>query len=410
MTSRETGPRRPLGPSLGAVDHSGALGLTPGGGSASTGPLRRLTLEGGRLGRALAGIPPLEAGAWGLAGAGRWRLGLGASGVRWLALGWIRWAPLRPSRPAGSGRAWGPQGLEAPGAAVLGAAAPRVARQGQVPLRRISKRGGSGALAPLVLVLVGLAPVAVALAGPGLPAARAVETTTLLRLLERKACPGCRLQDADLVLADLRDADLRKAQLQRANLSQAQLDGARLMGADLSFTSLQGASLRGADLRGAKLEGTDLRQSDLSGALLDPGAIGRAHWSQAQGLGPGALSYSQLHNAGVEAFQAGNWPEAERFFGEALRLQPQAKITWVARAISRGQQNKGPEASADFGYAATLYDQDGDSANAKELRQAAKDVSQPKNQPKGGNGIGSQILSGLSSLLPLAVQLLPKPF
>ena len=166
----------------------------------------------------------------------------------------------------------------------------------------------------------------------------------------------------------------------------------------------------GADLRGARLEGTDLRQSDLSGALLDPGAIGRAHWSQAQGLASESLSYSQLHNAGVDAFQAGNWPEAERFFGEALRQRPLAKITWVARAISRSQQNKGPEAAADFGYAANLYEQDGDSANAQQLRQAAKEVSQPKAQPKSGNGIGSQILSGLSSLLPLAVQMLPKPF
>ena len=96
--------------------------------------------------------------------------------------------------------------------------------------------------------------------------------------------------------------------------------------------------------------------------------------------------------------------EAERFFGEALRLRPEAKITWVARAISRGQQNKTQEAAADFGYAASLYEQEGDSANAKELRQAAKQVSKPKEPPKGGNGIGSQILSSLSSLLPLAVQ------
>jgi tetratricopeptide (TPR) repeat protein len=257
---------------------------------------------------------------------------------------------------------------------------------------------------------LGLLPLALALAGPGLPAARAAEAASLMRLLERKACPGCRLQDADLVLADLRDADLRQAQLQRANLSQAQLDGARLVGADLSFTSLQGASLRGADLRGARLEGTDLRQSDLRGALLDPGAIGRAHWRQAQGLAAEALSYNQLHNAGVEAFDAGNWPEAERLFGEALRQRPEAKITWVARAISRGQQNKAAEAAADFGYAAALYEQEGDSANANELRQAAKEMSQPRTQPKSGNGIGGQILSGLASLLPLAVQLLPKAF
>ena len=148
---------------------------------------------------------------------------------------------------------------------------------------------------PLRLGLLPLVLAPLVLLGPGLPAARAADTAVLMRLLERKACPGCRLQDADLVLADLRDADLRKAQLQRANLSQAQLDGARLMGADLSFTSLQGASLRGADLRGARLEGTDLRQTDLSGALLDPGAIARSHWDQAQGLPAEALKIGRAH-------------------------------------------------------------------------------------------------------------------
>ena len=57
-------------------------------------------------------------------------------------------------------------------------------------------------------------------------------------------------------------------------------------------------------------------------------------------------------------------------FGEALRLEPQAKISWVARAISRGQQNKFDQAAGDFNYAATLYAQDGDEANARRLRQA----------------------------------------
>ena len=133
----------------------------------------------------------------------------------------------------------------------------------------------------------------------------------LMRLLQGKSCPDCRLQDADLVHADLRDADLSNAQLQRANLSRARLDGAQLGGADLSFTSLQGASLRGADLRGARLEGTDLRHSDLSGAQLDAGALARTHWQEARGLAPEQLTYPQWHNAGVEAAVAGRHPDAE---------------------------------------------------------------------------------------------------
>ena len=126
----------------------------------------------------------------------------------------------------------------------------------------------------------------------------------LMRLLQGKSCPDCRLQDADLVHADLRDADLSNARLQRANLSRARLDGARLGGADLSFTSLQGASLRGADLRGARLEGTDLRYSDLSGAQLDAGALARTHWKEARGLAlrDGPWKLVQRPKAAVELY------------------------------------------------------------------------------------------------------------
>ena len=170
----------------------------------------------------------------------------------------------------------------------------------------------------------------------------------LIRLLESKNCRSCKLQDADLVHADLRDADLRQAQLQRANLGKARLDGAQLSGANLSFTSLTGASLRGADLRGARLEGTDLRQADLSGALLDPGALSRSHWQRATGIESIQLSYGELHNAGAEAAQQGRYPEAEQFFGEAIRKEPSAAISWVARGICSIEQGKTALAASDF--------------------------------------------------------------
>ena len=82
----------------------------------------------------------------------------------------------------------------------------------------------------------------------------------LIRLLQQRNCPDCRLEDVDLVHTDLRDADLRRAQLQRANLGQARLDGADLRKSNLQFTNLRGASLRGADLRGSTLYGTHHRQ------------------------------------------------------------------------------------------------------------------------------------------------------
>jgi tetratricopeptide (TPR) repeat protein len=236
------------------------------------------------------------------------------------------------------------------------------------------------------------------------------EEGAVMKLLERRQCPGCRLQDADLVWADLRDADLTGAKLQRANLSQARLDGAMLQGADLRFTSLQGASLRGADLRGAQLLGTDLRQSDLSGAQLDPGALERSHWQGAQGFESGVLSYAALHNAGVAAALAGRQPEAENFFGEALRQNPEAAITWLARGVSRADQGKQEDAQQDLNYAAALYARQGDGAEAQRIQEAARLVANAPNKKPTGNGMGGALLSGAVGLAqflaPLAMKAL----
>ncbi|KEF41727.1 MAG: hypothetical protein ER33_09760 [Cyanobium sp. CACIAM 14] len=245
--------------------------------------------------------------------------------------------------------------------------------------------------------------------------ASAANDGDLIRLLNQRHCPRCRLQDADLVHADLRDADLRGAKLQRANLSQARLDGARLAGADLSFTSLQGASLQGADLRGARLEGTDLRQSDLSGALLDPGALARSYWQEARGVGPAVLSYPELHNAGVTEALAQRFPQAERFFSEAIRLQPEAAISWVARGLARGEQGKNELAAQDLNYAASLYARSGDEQQAQQLTKAAAALLAPGKKGRQGNGMGGQLLQGAAgfaqAIAPLAMKfLLPLAF
>ncbi|MCP9798734.1 MULTISPECIES: pentapeptide repeat-containing protein [Cyanophyceae] len=237
----------------------------------------------------------------------------------------------------------------------------------------------------------------------------------LMRLLGQRDCPRCKLQDADLVHADLRDADLRGAKLQRANLGQARLDGANLKGADLRFTSLQGASLRGADLRGADLEGTDLRQSDLSGAQIDPGGLARSHWQDARGVAPTVLSYPELHNAGVTAALEGRHPQAEQLFSEAIRLQPDAAISWVARGLSRTEQGKTDLAAADLNYAAVLYGQAGEEAQAKQLTEVATALLKPGKKANQGSGMGGQMLSGAASfasaVAPLAMKfLLPLAF
>lgn len=240
--------------------------------------------------------------------------------------------------------------------------------------------------------------------------ATAADPQQLTRVLDNRQCQACNLQDADLVHADLRDAQLKGAQLQRANLSGARLDGADLRGANLSFTSLAGASLRGADLRGSDLTGTDLRQADLGGAVLLPGALSRSHWQQAKGLAPGIQGYAELHNAGVSAAQSGRYPEAEAFFGEAIRRQPDAAISWVARGISRSEQGKSELAAQDFEHAAALYSQMGDLAQAKQLREASTELVQPAKEGRNGNNAGSALLSGAAAALQVLGPLALKAF
>ena len=234
----------------------------------------------------------------------------------------------------------------------------------------------------------------------------------LIVLLEARSCPNCKLADADLVHADLRDADLKAADLQRANLSRARLDGADLRDADLRFGSLQGASLRGADLRGAQLDGTDLRRADLTGALADKHALERSHWVGAKGVAQGARSHAGLHNAGVDAAQAGKWPEAEQLFSAAIKADPKEPLSWVARGLSRGEQGKDDLASRDFAYAGELFAHQGDMVKADQLKEASQRVYDPQNtsDTPSGNGIGSALISGalstVQALAPIALKAL----
>jgi len=258
--------------------------------------------------------------------------------------------------------------------------------------------------------LVGLAMAIAAVIAEQAPL-KAEDSADLIRLLQSRQCPNCRLADADLVHANLRDADLQGARLQRANLGQARLDGADLSGADLSFTSLRGASLRGANLLGAKIYGTDLRDADLAGATLDNDALEEAHWQGAKAIATEARSHAALHNAGVEAAQNGRWPEAEHLFSEAIMRQPKEPLSWVARGIARSEQAKDDLAASDFRYAGSLFQSTGNSALSDQLQQAADTVqkrrSQTNKQPS-GNGWGGHILSGMTAaaqvLAPLAIK------
>ena len=235
----------------------------------------------------------------------------------------------------------------------------------------------------------------------------------LVQLLQERSCSGCHLADVDLVHADLRDADLSDAKLMRANLGQAQLDGADFSGADLSFTSLRGASLRGANLTGTRLFGTDLRDADLTGAQLTPNALDEAHWQGANGISVGIRSHAALHNAGVEAFQAGRWSAAEQLFSHAIRRQPGEPLSWVARGISRSEQAKDDMAVSDFYHAASLFKESGNLLYAKQLKNAASMLNDRKtiaNNKNSGNGLGGIALTGIASIIrslgPIAMKAL----
>ena len=235
----------------------------------------------------------------------------------------------------------------------------------------------------------------------------------LIVLLDTRTCPNCKLANADLVHADLRDADLNSADLRRANLSRARLDGADLRYADLRFSSLQGASLRGADLRGAQLDGTDLRQADLSGARLNPQALQETHWFGAQGVPNASLSHAGLHNAGVMAFQAGHWSQAEQLFGEAIRSNANEPLSWVARGITRSELTKDELAAADFRHAAAIYRKQESEALATQLIIAAESIQKRRFEsktPTEGKGLGGQLLqSGMNTarfLAPIAAKAL----
>jgi tetratricopeptide (TPR) repeat protein len=267
-----------------------------------------------------------------------------------------------------------------------------------------SSRQGTLALAVLLGTLLG---------STSLPGAQAwaADPAQVVRLLDRRGCPGCSLQDGDLVHADLRDANLRQAKLQRANLSGAFLDGANLSSADLSFTSLAGASLRGADLRGALLLGTDLREADLTGARLDRDGLAQSHWQQARGLELSQLSYAALHNAGVAEANQGRYPQAEQFFAEAIRQLPDAAISWIARGIARTEQGKTSLAAQDFNYASVLYERMGDPIEAGQLKKASQLLLEdPKASKQAGSGMGSQLLGAAMAafqfLAPLATKAL----
>jgi len=149
---------------------------------------------------------------------------------------------------------------------------------------------------------------------------------------------------------------------------------------------------------------------------LDAGALGRTHWDQAIGFDRAAsLSHAELHNAGVQAARAGRYPAAEQFFSEAIRKQPLAAVSWLARGICRSEQGQLALAANDFGYAARLYEQAGELDTAAELRRSSERLTAAPSAGPSGNGKGMEAVSGAVAafkvLAPIAAKaFMPLPF
>jgi hypothetical protein len=113
----------------------------------------------------------------------------------------------------------------------------------------------------------------------------------------------------------------------------------------------------------------------------------------------------------VEASLAGNPPEAERLFGEAIVMRPDAALSWLARGIARNDQGKTDLAAADFRYASSLYAQQGDEVTAKKVTEAADLMEKPGKGNKKGGGQGLRMMEGVTGvvqgLLPIALKFLP---
>ena len=118
-----------------------------------------------------------------------------------------------------------------------------------------------------------------------------------------------------------------------------------------------------------------------------------------------------MHNAGAEAAQQGRYPEAEAFFSAAIRREPAAAISWVARGISRSEQGKTELAANDFNYASSLYGERGQQEQALQLKQAAEQVvTSAKSESRGGSGAGSKALGSALAAFQFLAPLAAKAF
>ena len=97
---------------------------------------------------------------------------------------------------------------------------------------------------------------------------------------------------------------------------------------------------------------------------------------------------------------------------EAIAAAPNEPLSWVARGLSRGELGDTSGASRDLAYAGELFGEQGEQEKAEQLLEASRKatavIAQPSSQ--GGNGVGSQLLSGALSTAQALAPILLKAF
>ena len=95
----------------------------------------------------------------------------------------------------------------------------------------------------------------------------------------------------------------------------------------------------------------------------------------------------------------------------AITANPDEALSWVARGLCRIELGRSDLATRDLNYAENLYRKLGDFIKAEQLELASEQSHDLQAEPhKGGNNIGTTILSGAISILkalgPIAIRAL----
>ncbi|HEY9645378.1 MAG TPA: pentapeptide repeat-containing protein [Chroococcidiopsis sp.] len=223
------------------------------------------------------------------------------------------------------------------------------------------------------------------------------------QLITTRACPGCDLTDAGLVLTDLAGVNLAGADLTQANLSRANLRNANLRGANLTGAVLFGANLTGADLTGANLTGADLRESYLTGVDLQSARLDGANLMGAQGLSTEIATPEQLYLWGLSEMQRGNYRGAINYYNQALSYKPDFAHAVMARGIARYHMRDNQGALQDAQQAEQLYltqvNEEGHQAAVQFSTGLQAMIEANARGQRGGGGNFVNFLGGLASLL-----------